>query len=224
MSTLDGMRAVVHDRSDHLTIHHASTGTATHGRLRPDTAAAITTILVNTEATAERCGWDQQPVLFGLFDHVRADGTAAVEVDTGITEPDLWTTPDPRRHGDSLPVPVILHRFVTDLTSPAARRWLDGWLHASGRTCVGVGLAFEAWMGPIRPGYQYGDLAKAPAGQRREIRVVAAVDTDLRLHRVIRVRGADTARVDRWAHLPAHSRHRSIVTGLHRLARLARSH
>ncbi|MCW6004301.1 hypothetical protein K1W54_06860 [Micromonospora sp. CPCC 205371] len=207
-----------------MRIHLDSTGPAAHGRLRPDTSAAITTILLNTEATADRCGWDQQPVLFGLFEHVRADGTATVEVDPSITEPDLWTTPDPRRHGLPLPVPVILHRFATDLTTPAARRWLDSWLHVNGRTCVGIGLAFEAWAGPIRPGYRYGDLAKPPTGQRREVRIVAAVDTDLRLHRIIRVRGADTPLLDRWAHLPARSRHRSIVTGLHRLARIARSH
>ncbi|ROO62995.1 hypothetical protein EDC02_5004 [Micromonospora sp. Llam0] len=203
-----------------MTIHRTTT---TIERLRPDTCTAITTILAHTEATTHRYGWDQPPVLFGLFDH-QADGAAMIEVDPSITEPGLWTTPDPRRPGMPLPVPVILHRLATDLTSHTGRRWLDGWLHTNGRTCVGVGLVFEAWAGPIRPGYRYGDLAKAPAGQRREIRVVAAVDTDLGLHRVIRVRGTDTPRVDHWTHPPAGSRHRRIVTGLHRLVHLVRNH
>ncbi|GLI03704.1 hypothetical protein Pa4123_89830 [Phytohabitans aurantiacus] len=160
---------------------------AARRRLRADTSAAITTILLNTEAAEHRYGRDQQPVLFGLFDYVRADGTTTIEVDPTIADPDLWTTPDPHRHGVPLPVPVVLHRFATDLTNPAARRWLEDWRYFKGRTCVGVGLAFEAWAGPIRSGYRYGDLAKAPSSQRSEIRVAAAVDTDLRLHRVIRV-------------------------------------
>lgn len=198
--------------------------TTTDGlRLRPDTSAAITAVLVNTEAIAHQHGWDQPPILFGLFDHLTG-GNAAIEVDPSMTEPDLWATPDPRRHGAVLPVPIILHRFATDLTNPAARRWLDGWLHTDGRTCVGVGLLFEMWAGPMRPGYRYGDLANAPAGQRRDVRVVAAVDTDLGLHRVIRVQGADKPHVDHWAHPPAGSRHRRIVTGLHRLVHLARRH
>ena len=207
-----------------MTIHHARTGEATSRRLLPDTAAAITTVLVNTEAIAHRYGWDQQPVLFGLFDHVTSSGEAAVEVDATIAEPEVWTVPDPHRHGAHLPPPVVLHRLARDLTSPAASRWLGDWLHQRGRTCVGIGLVFEAWAGPRRPGYRYGDLANAPAGQRREIRVVAAVDTDLGLHRIIRVRGTDTPRVDRRAHLPARGRHRSVLTGLYRLVRLARSH
>ncbi|MDG4834178.1 hypothetical protein O7627_33475 [Solwaraspora sp. WMMD1047] len=206
-----------------MRVQHDRTGTAAHGRLRPDTSAAITTILVNIETTTHQYGWDQQPVLFGLFDHLWADGTAAVEVDPRITGPDLWTTPDPRRPGMTLPVPVILHRLATDLTGPAARRWWDGWLHTNGRTCVGVGLAFEAWAGPDRPGYRYGDLATAPPGQRREVRVVAAVDTDFHLHRVIRARGTDSTRVDHRLLVPTRGRHRGIVTGLYRLARLARS-
>ncbi|MDG4795023.1 hypothetical protein [Micromonospora sp. WMMD1082] len=206
-----------------MSIHLDSTGMATHGRLQPDTAVAITTVLRDIEAATHRYGWDQQPVLFGLFDHVTADGTAAVEADPSIAEPDVWSTPDPHRHGMTLPVPVVLHRLATDLTSPAARRWWDAWLHAHGRTCIGIGMAFEAWTAPIRPGYRYGDLAKAPTGLRREVRVVAAVDTDLHLHRVIRVRGASTPRVAPRVPLPARSRHRSIVTGLHRLARIARS-
>jgi hypothetical protein len=207
-----------------LIISHPSTGTAAYGRLRPETCAAITTVLHNTEARAARYGWDQQPVLFGLFDHVRDDGTTAIEVDITIAESGLWTPADPLRHHGRLAVPVILHRFATDLTSPAARHWLGPWLHANGRTCVGVGLVFEAWAGRMRPGYRYGDLAKAPADQRHEARIVAAVDTDLRLHRVIRPRGADTPHMDHRPLPPAHSRHRSVVTALHRLARIARSH
>jgi hypothetical protein len=217
-------KVVVHERRDHVRIHHADTGMAGPGRLRPETSEAITAILVNTEATVHGYGWNQQPVLFGLFDHLRADGTAAVEVDISITGPDLWTTPDPLRHAERLPVPVALHRFASDLSSPAARRWLDDWLRTNGRTCVGVGLVFEAWTGRRRPGYRYGDLAKAPADQRREVRVVAAVDTDLRLHRVIRIHGAQAPHVDRGTILPARNRHRSVITGLHRLVRLARSH
>jgi hypothetical protein len=207
-----------------LSIHVITTdGAAAPGRLPPATTDAITAVLVGTEAAADRYGWDQPPLLFGLFDHVTADG-GAVEIDPSITEPDLWTTPDPRRPGVALPVPAILHRFATDLTSPAARRWLDGWLHTEGRTCVGMGLLFETWVGPRRPGYRYGDLAKAPAALRSEARIVAAVDTNLALHRVIRVRGADTPHVDRWAHLPAEIRHRRVTAALHRLVHIARGH
>lgn len=207
-----------------MTIHAITTdGTPTSGRLRPATADAITTVLVSAEAAADRYGWDQPPLLFGLFVNATAVG-GAIEVDPSITEPDLWTTPDPRRRGVALPVAVILHRFATDLTSPDARRWLDGWLHTDGRTCVGMGLVFETWVGPRRPGYRYGDLAKAPAALRSEARIVAAVDTDLALHRVIRVRGADTPHVDRWPHPPALLRHRRVTAGLHRLVHLARRH
>jgi hypothetical protein len=207
-----------------LTTHHGIAGHAAHRRLRPDTRAAIARVLINTEATANGYGWDHQPVLFGLFDRVAADGGTAIEVDPTFTETGLWTAPDPHRRGENLPAPVVLHRFASDLAAPATSRWLHDWLHVGGRICVGVGLVFEAWTGPRRPGYRYGDLAKAPAGRRREIRVVAAVDTDLGLHRIIRVRGEDNPHVDHWAHLPARSRHRSIVTGLHRLVHLARSH
>src|SRR5262249_21696282 len=99
-------------RSDHVFIHHAETGVTAHGRLRRDTSEAITAILVNTEATAHGYGWNQEPVLFALFNHIRADGTRAVEVDISITGSDLWNTPDPRRYGERLPVPVVLHRFA----------------------------------------------------------------------------------------------------------------
>jgi len=207
-----------------LTIHHCTIPNTAGRRLQPDTSTAITTILVDTEATAHRYGWDQQPVLFGLFDHSTAQGNAAIEVDPTIIGPDLWAEPDPHRPGMNVPPPVLLHRLARDLTSPAASRWLDHWLHERGRTCVGIGLVFEAWAAPHRPGYRYGDLANAPVGQKREIRVVAAVDTDLGLHRITRVRDVDTPRVDRWAQLPAGSRHRRVVTGLDRLVRLARNH
>lgn len=196
---------------------------AARPRLRPDTREAITTILLNTEATAHRFGWDGPPVLFGLFDHATADGMGTLEVDPSIVAPDLWRTPDPRRRSQHLPVPVVLHRVASDLSGAAARGWLCDWLHAGGRTCVGVGLLFEAWAGPVRPGYRRGDLANAPAHQRREVRVIAAVDTDLGLHRIVRVRGVDAPHVGHWPRLPGWSRQRGIVTGLCRLVHALRS-
>jgi hypothetical protein len=44
--------------------------------LHPDTRAAITTALINVEATADRHGWDLAPVVFGLFDHGTHPGLA----------------------------------------------------------------------------------------------------------------------------------------------------
>lgn len=196
--------------------------TTASARLRPDTRTAITNVLAQTEATAERFGWDFAPVLFGLFDRTAADGSAAIEVDTDFVGPDLLHVPNPRPEG-SVRLAVALHRFAANLSSAAARGWLRQWLHTGGRTCVGVGLLFEGWAGWIRHGYQHGDLAKAPATQRGEVRVVAAVDTDLGLHRIVRVRGHDTASVDRWAHLPAWSRDRAIILGLSQLVRATRN-
>jgi hypothetical protein len=127
----------------------------------------------------------------------------------------------PTRRGENLPVAVVLRRLARDLTATPAQAWLRGWLHRDGRSCVGVGLIFEAWLGPVRPGYRHGDLSKAPAALRREVRVAAAVDTDLGLHRVTRPRGEEPT-IRTWPELPAWSRKRRIVTGLRSLTELAR--
>ena len=206
-----------------MTTNRAVTDGTAARRLRPDTRAAITTILTNTEDTAHQVGWDFEPVLFGLFDHITAGGIGAVEVDPTFAAPDLWRTADPRRRGEHLPVPLVLHRLASDLSSPAAGGWLHDWLHRGGRARVGVGRLFEAWAGPVPPGYRRGDLANAPANHRREVRVAAAVDIDHGLHRIVRVRGDDTPHVRHWPHLPAWSRHRGIVTGLCRLVHATQS-
>jgi hypothetical protein len=115
----------------------------------------------------------------------------------------LWDIADPANRGEHLPVPAVLHRFAHDLTGTAARGWLYQWLHRDGRTCIGIELLFEAWAAPTPPNYRRGDLATSPAD--REVRVVAAVDTDLGLHQVIRTRGQQPT-VHSWPHLPAWSR------------------
>jgi hypothetical protein len=189
--------------------------------LQPSTRAAITEALIETESTANQYGWDHAPVLFGLFDLNLSSDRGRLEVDPTLAEPSLWDIADPANRGENLPVPAVLHRFAHDLSATATRGWLHHWLHRDGRTCIGIGLLFEAWAGPAGPGYRRGDLATSPA--RREVRVVAAVDIDLGLHRVIRTRGEQPPTVRSWPHLPAWSSRRGVVTGLRALTELART-
>jgi hypothetical protein len=186
----------------------------------PSTRAAITAALASIEETGQRQGWDLPPVLFGLFDHLPSGESRALEVDDTLAGPTWWNIPDPTNCGENLPVSVALHRFARDLTAPVAQAWLRRWLHHDGRTCVGVGILFEAWAGLVSPGYRHGDLATSAT--RREVRVAVAVDTGLGLHRVVRARGGQPS-VASWPELPAPARHRRIVTGLRSLIDLART-
>ena len=115
--------------------------------LHQDTRAAITTALVNVEATAHQHGWDHAPVVFGLFDHATNPDLRTLEVDVTLAGPAMWTAADPANRGGNSPVAVVLHRFARDLTTTPAQAWLRDWLHRDGRTCVGIGLLFEAWLG-----------------------------------------------------------------------------
>jgi hypothetical protein len=190
--------------------------------LLPSTRAAITAALVSVESNAHRQGWNWPPVLFGLFDHVPSGDLRALEVDVTLAEPTMWNVPDPASRGENLPVGLVLHRFARDLTAIPAQQWLRQWLHRDGRTCVGVGLLFEAWAGPVHAGrYRHGDLARS--AQRREVRIATAIDTDLGLHRVIRARGAQQPADQTWAEIPAWASPRRIVTGLRRLVELTRT-
>ncbi|MFC0531340.1 hypothetical protein [Phytohabitans kaempferiae] len=189
--------------------------------LSPFTRAAITATLVSIEQAGHREGWDCPPVLFALFDHPAA-GEPLLQVDDTLAEPGLWTVPDPARPGQNLPTAVVLHRFAADLCAGAAQHWLRQWLRRDGRTCVGVGLLFEAWAGLVDAGYHHGDLATSST--RREVRVVAAVDAGGGLHRVIRGRGAQRPAVAVWPEPPAWAGTRRIITGLRRLVQVTTSH
>ncbi|MFY1673968.1 hypothetical protein ACN27G_29115 [Plantactinospora sp. WMMB334] len=195
--------------------------------LHPATRAAIPAVLTQLESAADQYGWDQPPVVFGLFDRPdiandAGPGLGALELDTTLAAPDLWTEPDPARPDESLPAPVILQRFARQLATPPARVWLRDWLTRDRRALVGFGLVFEAWAGPVAPGYRRGDLANAPAALRREVRIAAAVDTDLGLHRVARVRHGQPSTARSWPELPRWSQRRGIVVGLRALTELAK--
>jgi hypothetical protein len=84
-------------------------------------------------------------------------------------------------------------------------------------------MVFEAWLGAVKPTYRHGDLAQAPASDRVEARVVAAVDIDGHVHRAIRVRGAQAPTLTTWTVPPPRIRDTRIITGLTRLVHLARA-
>jgi hypothetical protein len=189
--------------------------------LEPSTRAAITAALINTESTANQYGWNRAPVLFGLFDLPCHDEHGTLQVDPTLVEPGVWDVADPANPGEDLPIPHVLHHFARDLASAAMRDWLQEWLHRGARTCIGAGLVFEAWTGPARPGYRRGDLAKSPS--HGEIRVVVAVDTDLGVHQVTRVRGAQISTERPWRQPSARSHDGTIVTGLRAVTELART-
>jgi hypothetical protein len=195
--------------------------------LHPATRAAIPAVLTGVESAADQYGWDQPPVVFGLFDRTdlatgAGSAVGALEVDPSLAAPDLWTASDSARPGESLPVPVVLRRFARQLATPHARVWLRDWLARDRRELVGFGLLFEGWAGPVTPGYRRGDLAKAPAVLRREVRIAATVDTDLGLHRVARVRHGQPSAAQSWPELPRWSQRRGVVVGLRALTELAK--
>ncbi|MGI5214835.1 hypothetical protein [Plantactinospora sp. CA-290183] len=193
--------------------------------LHADTRAAIPAVLTGVESAAHQYGWDQPPIVFGMFGRVdlaNSSSRGTIEVDPTLAAPDLWTTPDPTQPDESLPVPVVLQRLARELAAPGTQAWLQHWLRQDGRVCIGFGLSFEAWAAPMMPDYRRGDLAKAPAALRREVRIVAAVDTDLGLHRVSRLNGDQTPTARSWPELPPWSRRRGIVLGLRALTELAK--
>ncbi len=190
--------------------------------LQPRTQDMLTRTLTEVEALHERHGWDLSPELIGLFDRPTAVHPHRVYVDADLFHPSVWHNPN-LADGDQSNAPaVILHRLAEHAASPPMRQVLQGWLHNDGRRCIGFAMVFEAWAGPVGPGYRHGDLAQAPASARVATRLVAAVDIDLRLYRVLRARGAQAPNVDTWAAPPPRIRTTRIATGLTRLVHLAR--
>lgn len=183
---------------------------------------SLTAALTHAEATADRFGWDQPPVLVGLFHLPGVADTHEIQVDPTLIGHNAWHL-DTATDGQSLAPTVALHRLTTNLAAAPMRNWLRGWMHRDGRHLIGFGLLFEAWLGPVHPGYRHGDLAKAPEFARIEARVVAALDADQRLYQIIRQRGADQSAVSTWADPPPHIRATRVAAGLTRLMGLART-
>ncbi|PZG13456.1 hypothetical protein C1I95_23675 [Micromonospora craterilacus] len=177
-------------------------------------------MLAAADRIRDQHGWDLEPDLLAMFhlpnsaypDLVHSD----LPVDWGV-----WQ--DLSAGGPDVRPAVALHHLADAFASPAMRSWLRDWLRQDGRRCIGFAMVFEAWLGAVPPGYRHGDLAQASASDRVEARVVAAVDIDGRLHRAIRVRGAQVPTVTTWAVPPPRIRDTRIATGLTRLMRLARA-
>ncbi|RKF22814.1 hypothetical protein D7I43_31325 [Micromonospora globbae] len=182
----------------------------------------LTRTLTEVEALHERHGWDLSPELIGVFDRPTSAHPHRVHVDADLFDPSVWHAPNLADGDQTNPPAVILHRRAGHAASLPMRDVLRAWLHCDGRRCVGFAMVFEAWAGPVGPGYRHGDLAQAPASACVETRLVAAVDIDLRLYRVLRARGAQAPTVDTWAAPPPRVRHTRIATGLTRLVTLAR--
>ncbi|WP_433388657.1 hypothetical protein [Micromonospora sp. KLBMP9576] len=190
--------------------------------LYPRTRDNLTRALIDVEALHERHGWDLSPELIGLFDRPMSAHPHRVDVDADLVDPSAWHDLHLAGGDPNLPPAVILHSLVTNLASAPMRDALRSWLHQHGRRCIGFAMVFEAWASRVTSGYHHGDLAQAPASARLETRVVAATDIDLRLYRVMRVRGANTATVDTWTAAPPRIGGSRIATGLTRLVHLAR--
>jgi hypothetical protein len=188
--------------------------------LHPHTQDAFENMLAAAERIREHHGWDLAPDLLALFHLPMSAYPDLVHwdfpVDRGVWHHPTIGDPD-------LPPAVALHRLADALGSAPMRAWLRDWLHEDGRRCIGFAMVFEAWLGAVRPGYRYGDLAQASASARVETRVVAAVDIDLRIYRVLRVRGTHAPTVTAWATPPPQVRDTRIATGLTRLVNLAHS-
>lgn len=202
----------------------------------PVLRAAVTATLAHVEASLDEYGWDRPPALIGIFHHPRphdltrttppATGSTVdlVEVDSDLVGPATWHRPDPVAPTAHLHSVDVLLGLRDELAVPAMRDWLRDWLHRGGRQLLGFGFCFEGWQAPIRAGYRHGDLGRGPAGERTEVRVVAALDRHGHAWQLIRPRGAPRPDIT-----TSHSTTRRIgasrvLTGLHRLNHLGRTH
>ncbi|MEV6932090.1 hypothetical protein AB0M46_47435 [Dactylosporangium sp. NPDC051485] len=199
---------------------------STHDRLPSGLRDAVTDALVQTEIRLDRHGWDQPPILTGIFFRRVSATKIHVEIDPSLISPITWREPGTvpaagavRPADAAHPVDVLL-RLAGDLAATPMRDWLRDWLHHDGRRLAGFAFCFEGWQAPIRPGYRHGDLAAAPDSQRTEVRAVTALDLHGGTWQIIRRRGELHPTVSTSSGTTSAGR---VLTGLHRLNRLART-
>ncbi|WP_412538668.1 hypothetical protein R8Z50_22785 [Longispora sp. K20-0274] len=183
--------------------------------LHPDTVTAITTVLGEVEALAERqVGWDAEPIVLGLLSPT--DGHQRVCVQTLPIASDTWYTPDPLRPQENLPASVVLGGIAEHLAGTSAPTWFAEWARPTEHQLIAVAFVAEFWAGGALEGYAYGDLRAMPALASHELRIVTALDIDGRIHDVTRPRGADPVSVV-VAEPPPHALDSLIVAALRRL-------
>lgn len=162
--------------------------------LTDDTVHAVRSALAGAEATVDGDGWDQQPLLIGLF----TDQPEGQPLRVHLAEfplPDRWNVPIPGTCGATVPTVFVLQSIADILADGPRPAEIGRWLHRPGLTFVGMGFCCEAWMTHGYQGYRYGDLNTVPAMAEAEVRILVAVDIDERLYQVRRTRGDTTVEV-----------------------------
>jgi hypothetical protein len=185
------------------------------------TVTMLTDVLIRTEALADQLGWNNPPVLLGLFAYYTPTLTA-MEVKPFPIDPKVWQLPDPDRWGQTLPTPVVLGSIAGTLSTGSARQQYASWLRRGGRRFLGAGLICEAYHAAYYPGYQPGDLNAVPAMAEAEIRLLTALDVDDRLYQISRARGRDRPNVTVLGPAPPQHAETTIGEAMYALINLAR--
>lgn len=156
--------------------------------LHDATITMLTDALIRTEAVADQLGWNNPPVLLGLFAH-HLPQLVAIEIKPYPIDPKVWQLPDPDHPGETLSPPVVLGSIAGTLATDSARPRYASWLRRGGRQFLGVAFICEAYHAAFYPDYCPGDLNAVPAMADAEIRMVTALDVDDRLYQITRARG-----------------------------------
>jgi hypothetical protein len=189
--------------------------------LKHSTVTMLTDVLIRTETLADQLGWNNPPVLLGLFAH-NTPAATAIEVKPYPIDPKVWQLPDPDHPGQSLPTPLVLGSIAGTLATGSARQQYASWLRRGGRRFLGAAFICEAYHTALYSGYRPGDLNAVPAMAEAEIRLLTALDVDERLYQISRARGH--ARPNATVLHPAPPQHAETTIGeaMYALVNLAR--
>lgn len=177
--------------------------------------AALTDALSRVETRVEELGWDNPPFLIGMF---RSPGTdpLTIEADLFPIQPEVWDLPG----GHPAAVfDLISDYFDTQDTRPHLARWL----RPDERCFLSFAFVVEGWQTIAYEGYARGDLNEVPTMADAEVRLLTAIDTDLRLYQIVRVRDSDKPTVTVLEVPPPPLWESTVGYALLRLVRLARN-
>jgi len=189
--------------------------------LNDSTATMLTDALIRTEAVADQLGWNNPPVLLGLFAH-HTPTLTAIEVKPYPIDPKVWHLPDPDHAGQSMPTPLVLGSIAGTLATGQARPRYASWLRRGGHQFLGVAFICEAYHAALYSGYRPGDLNAVPAMAEAEIRLLTALDVDQRLYQISRARGQRQPHVTVLHPAPPQHAETTIGEAMHALVNLAR--